>query len=143
MSENDTLDSPKNGSLSGVAIANAKATAPWMKFISIFMLVLLGLGAIGAIFSLIAMPAVGLIYLLVIGFMIYWNIQLLSMGSALSNFANAGGDNFLEQFFAKQKTFYLICGIILILYIVLFLIAIFTGASIFNAALQSPGGYGF
>lgn len=127
----ETLDSTNNA-ISQAAIKAMKGTAPWMKFIAITFFVLslfMVIGSFGAIFISFK---IGLLYLAITGIMIYTNVLLLGMGNSLGSYSSSPSGEFLDQFFKKCKTYFMIWGIFLIIYIVLILVVVITGGAIFQ-----------
>jgi len=125
----ETLDST-NSSVSQAAVRAMKGAAPWMKFISITFFVL-SLFMVIASFGLIMVSfKIGLIFLLLTAIMIYTNVLLLGMGNSLSSYASSPAAEFLDQFFKKCKTYFMIWGIFLIIYIVLILVVVITGGAV-------------
>lgn len=125
----ETLDSTNND-VSQVAVNAMKGAAPWMKFISITFFVFSLFMVIGSFVMLMANTTIGLIYLAFTAITIYTNVVLFGMGNSLSSFAASPSAQFLDQFFKKCRTYFMIWGIFLIIYLVLILVIIVTGGTI-------------
>ncbi len=135
----ETLDST-NSTVSEIAVKAMRGAAPWMKFISITFFVLSLFMVIASFAMLMASTTAGLIYLAVTAVMIYANVLLLGMGNSLSSFAASPTTEFLDQFFKKCKTYFMIWGIFLIVYIVLILVVVISGGAVIQELVGAMGG---
>lgn len=131
--ENDLLDSHDNASLSAMMLGNLKQTAPWKKFIGIIFMILGGLGAIFGLVAVFASPLAGLISLILYGVYFYLGLLLFQIGSGFSS----ASSNDLESAFAKQKTFWMIFGILMIISIVFVIVALVAGGSMMGSVNPS------
>lgn len=136
----DTIDNT-NEALSQKAINSMRAVAPWMKFIAITFFVLSILPVIATFAALFVSPAMGLIYLIITGVLIYTNVLLLGMGTNLSNYAVSPNSESIERFFRNCKIYFMIWGVFLIIYIVLILVLVISGGAIMQQFMGAMGGF--
>lgn len=105
-----------------------KETAPWMKFMGILMMIAIGLGILGMLFALIyTFHIIVLISLLVYIGMFYIGLVLFNVGNGYSNYVASGSISALEKAFTEQKKYWMIVGILTIIMILLYVVAIVIG----------------
>lgn len=127
-----------------VMIEHLKATKPWVRFVSIVMFIMVGLSFLGGLGILLssatpALRGVGFGPVLAI---IYWVMGALYLAPAvflyrfasyINDLLKGGGDVALEMALGSQKSFWRFTGIVTLvvicLYAVFILIAIFAGLS--------------
>ena len=131
----ETLDQT-GGGVSQAAIASMKGASPWMKVIAIINFIFLAIVAIASIISLFGSAVTGLIMCAFTGLAIYTNVLLMGMGSSLSNFAASPNGAALDKFFANTKKYFMIWGILLIVYVVLVIVMMISG----NMLMQMMAG---
>lgn len=116
--------------------ADLNTAATWAKFLSIFQIVILGLGMLGGIFILIASPLAGIITLGLYGFMMYTAIVLLRFGNSIKNSLTSSSQSEFEIAIQNLGLWFKIIGImtivIIALYIVMFIVIGTTGGMMFN-----------
>lgn len=118
----DTGMSSGDANLTESMRANLREAFKWMKIVSIIQMVFIGLGALGGLLALMNNPAVGIVALGIYGLMFYVALLLFQSGQSFTNFESTGSASNLEDCFAKQKQFWTIAGILLIVTIVLYII---------------------
>ncbi len=123
----DALDNQESTNVSSLGVSYMKSTIPWMKFIAIVFLVFGGLMVIGTLIMLFSVPIAGLLYLIPTVIIVYTNILLLGMGNSLSSFTSFSNGASLDEFFQKTRNYFMIWGILLALYILLFIVMLTVG----------------
>lgn len=126
--------------LSPKIMDDLKATAPWVRFIGIVGIVIAILYFLFALMANNSIPSdgtggiVGLMVAAVIMFALY--LMLLQYGQNLSKFVATKDIKSLEQAFAKQRTFWLIVGIMMIILLIFMVIGVIAvlamGDELFN-----------
>ena len=108
------------------ALKNLKGAGPWMIFISIVNFIIIGFMILGSLGGLVASPALGglglavfLLYLVMALIVFFPTLFLLQYALQISKYANLRMPHVLEKAFAKQKAFWIFCGVCLIIYIAL------------------------
>ncbi|MBI35026.1 MAG: hypothetical protein CMP67_06640 [Flavobacteriales bacterium] len=129
----ETLDQT-NTLFSQKAINAMKAAGPWMKFIAIVFFVFSFFMLIASFYLLGSIPLQGFISLVITGVFIYTSIQLLGMGASISSM-NMSSQS-IDSFFSKCKNYFIVWGVVLIIYILLLLYSLIKGGAAFGAVLE-------
>ena len=118
----------KNTNISTLAIEIIRSTVPWMKFIAIMGFIILGFLVISAVMQGTSnrydSGVYMVVYLIVAIVGIFPNMFLFQYASNLSYFIESGQQADLEYALAKQKSMYVFCGVLMIIYIVFVLLAL-------------------
>ena len=93
--------------------------------ISIVFFILSFFLLMASFFMLAASPLAGFVYLVITGVFVYTNIQLMGMGISISNM-NVNAQS-IDSFFTKCKNYFIVWGVVLIIYLVMVVIAISSG----------------
>lgn len=133
--------------LTNIAIEHLRATAPWMLFAGIVGIVLASIIILYSVIILIQiMPYVsiigfGTILMLVLtyagagGVYLYISILLVQYATKLKQFSESVSSATLELAFNQQRKYWMVYGIILIVFLSLFLITLVTGGGSFKMRL--------
>ncbi len=121
----ETLDEVNSG-LSAKAKEHLKGAAPWMKFVGVFfivigaldMLAVLGMFAMGMPFHVSMLIGITLI-----GLIIYCGLLVLRTGNAYGNYIHSNSSDHLEKAFFAQKQYWMILGILIILFLLLLIVS--------------------
>lgn len=132
----ETIDGQNDGVVSPEGISNMKKASPWIKFMAIFGIVIMGIVMIFALIGVFADPIPGLIMLGVLGVMMYAYILFLGMGNALSSYTTSPSQATLDVFFKKLKTWAMILGIFLALYILFIIVLFVVGGELKNQMMS-------
>lgn len=117
-----------NSQLSPKILDDLKATAPWLKFVGTTGIVIAILYFIIVMVLQSELQAngngglVGVLVAAIIMFFLY--LMLLQYGQNLGKFISTRDTKELEQAFAKQRTFWMVAGIMMILALVFVVIAV-------------------
>jgi hypothetical protein len=127
--DNSTFE--KSGAVSDVAFESMRSTIPWIKFIAITGFILLGFGVISTLYQIATsygyMRYMGwtyVIYLVLGAVFFFLNLFLFQYANNLAHFTRSKQSFDLELALEKQKTFYIISAILLIVYILVVIIAL-------------------
>lgn len=130
----DTLDNSafdKSGGVSDNALQTLRTTIPWMKFISITGFVVLAFMVVGVLYQLSNsfgyIRYTGLIYIVyfVVGVIIFFlNLFLFQYANNLAHYTRSKQSFDLELALQKQKTLYIVTGVLLIVYILFVVITV-------------------
>lgn len=128
-----------NSSISPRMRATLAGLAPWLRFIGIVGLVISILALVFTLIMIVAgssilamsqVPGMAalpgfffFIYLVIFGFSAYMYYLLFQAGVKLKRFAQVDDQIALEEAFAKQKTFWTIVGVFMIIYLAIIAIA--------------------
>jgi hypothetical protein len=122
----DSTIASNNNEISDIAINHLSGSAPWMKFIAILGFIGSGFMIIGALMVIGqgagTMPnaaLIGVIYLVGGGAYGYVSVLLWQWANYISSFVLTRDPRRLEAAFAKQKTWWMVVGVLTIVGIVL------------------------
>ena len=123
----DTLDSTsfdKTGGITENALQTIRTTVPWMKFISITGFVMLAFMTFSVLYQMANsfgyIRYTGLIYIFyfIVGTVIFFlNLFLFQYANNLGHYTRSKLSFDLELALQKQKTLYIVTGVLLIVYI--------------------------
>lgn len=132
----DAGSSQKDIVVNGRVSGSLNTAAVWAKFLSIFQIVVIGLGMIMGLIAIIANPIVGFVAVAVYGFMMYTAFVLLQFGNSVKSSLQSSSQSEFEVAMEKLGLWFKIIGIMTIviigLYIVMFAVIGTTGAMMFN-----------
>ena len=135
----ETLDQT-NSVFSQKALSAMRSAGPWMKFIAIVFFVLSLILLIASFILLAQTPVGGLIYLIVTGVLIYTNVLLLGMGNSIRSMGVNLNSQSIDSFFTKCRNYFVIWGVVLIIYLIMILIVLAAGGAGIMKIMQTFGG---
>jgi hypothetical protein len=148
----ETLD---NGAISAQvqfspkALSDLSSTTPWMKFLAILGFIVTGfmlLASLG-IFAMAsqlgaAFAGIGIFYLLFSGLYGYLSLLLFQQASNIRSYLVVNDIFTMETYFAKQKTFWMIIGIMVLVSIIFTIVFLVFFASTFAMLMSNLGSRG-
>ena len=126
---------------------NLKVSFNWMRVVSIISIVMIGVMILFYLFMFIRLSSIGVrgiggaasgvvFMLLILGGEIALLVQLLGAGNAYKKFSETGDKALLELAFKKQKSFWLVTGILAIIGSVFFLIGMLSWVTLLNSGFM-------
>tara|TARA_B100001769_G_C21783786_1_gene427659 strand:- start:93 stop:503 length:411 start_codon:yes stop_codon:yes gene_type:complete len=135
----ETLDKT-NSVFSQKALIAMRSAGPWMKFIAIVFFVLSLIMLIASFVALTQTAIGGFIYLIVTSVLIYTNVLLLGMGNSIRSMGLNLNSESIDSFFTKCRNYFVIWGVILIIYLSMIIIAFAVGGLGMMQMIQKFGG---
>jgi hypothetical protein len=136
----DELTKQEDNPLTPLAVMHLKDTAPWVKFLGIFGIVIAVIYFLGGIVSLVQSPMLGIIFMIFSAFYFFLFNLLNQFGRNISRFIKNKEPLHLEMALRKQQTFWMISGILTIIALVcIALFMVFAGGTFLHLLNQSKG----